>query len=125
MLGGYAGVGEVERLEHRKLELVVHHVVVLARAPDPAQHLARSGEIAVRARASAAPQLAEIRLDQRVVLVRVLANGLLTERFLVRHVAGGCELAEHTRDHTLGHPGVQIERIIRAVIIPSRPKYVA
>src|SRR5439155_19211728 len=70
---GYVAVGEVMPRDHRQLEVVVHHPVVLARRLQVAQQGAVAG------------------LQK---LGCILANRLATERLFVAHFAIGRELGE-------------------------------
>ncbi len=79
---GHAGVGEVVAGDHRQLEVVVHHPVVLAR------------------RLEIAEQRAVARLEE---LGAVLPNRLASERFFVAHFAVGRELEQRRAHHELRH----------------------
>ena len=93
-------IGEPPCRKNRELVFRVDHVVVLAHATHITQHHPRPRQQAVDD-----PDIARPRrlLDERRVLTCCFAHGLAAERLFMADLSSGGKLAEHTRNHELGH----------------------
>src|SRR5207245_4376574 len=90
LFSGYPGGPEIPRREHRKLEVVVQHLVVLAHPLKVAEHLTRACENTVRSWSHRpTPQ---VLADQRAVLGRTFPDRLAAQRRPVAYLAVGRQL---------------------------------